>query len=248
MCASSAVIACSLSAETIRRAALALDAVERALPLVGARLVHDREKKRVAVEVGGERLGIGIAEETKRTETVVNNPQYGFLKERVHHYQFSGNLRLTIDGDFVGRKSWADGSRAKLEDKLSSFMLGLVSASRAVIRLRGEREAQRLKWEAESKRHAEAMEVQRKRQTFAEQLAKEASAWRRFREVEDYVTHLNETAGSQLDALPPNCRERLDLAVQIAQELDPSARRLAVLREQPELPSWYAPFGQPIVS
>ena len=56
---SSAVISCSLSAGTSQRAALVQDAIEHALPTVGARLVHDREKRQVVVDVGGEHGGCG---------------------------------------------------------------------------------------------------------------------------------------------------------------------------------------------
>lgn len=137
------------------------------------------------VDVGGEHLGIGITEETKRTESLMNEPKYSFRDERVYYYQFTRNLRITIDADYSGRKIWGDGSRARLEDKLSGLVVGLVAAARAVTRLREERELQRLKWEEESKRRAELMEVRRKRQAFAEQLAKEARAWRRFRELDE---------------------------------------------------------------
>lgn len=245
---SSAVISCSVSAGTIQRVALVLDAIERALPTVGVRLIHDREAKRVVVEVGGERLGIGIAEETRRTETVIKHSKYAYLDERSYQYEFSGNLRLTIEANYSGRKSWGDGSRAQLEDKLRDVVVGLVTASRAVVRLREEREAQRLRWEEEAKRRAVLEETRRKRQTFADQLAKEASVWQRFREERTYVAHLHGRVGDELSVLPSSSQEWLDLASQLSQELDPSERRLKILEEGDRTPGWYTPFDQPLVS
>ena len=39
------------------------------MPAVGARFAHNQESKRVEVDVGGERVGISIAENYPRTET-----------------------------------------------------------------------------------------------------------------------------------------------------------------------------------
>lgn len=248
VCGSATVITCSLSAATVRRAVLVLDAIERALPAVGGRFAHDREKRCVVVDLGGERLGIGIAEVTTRTQTVAKHPKHSFLDRKTYQYHFSGNLRLTLDANYSGRKSWTDGSRARLEAKLSGFVAGLVTASRAIVRLRDEREAQRVRWETEAARLAVLEEARRKRQNFADQLSKEASAWRRFREIEDYVGHLRARVGEHTEPVPPVSQEWLELAVQVCAELDPSLRRLGVMREAPQTPTWYAPFGQPIVS
>ena len=109
MSGSSAVISCTVSAGTIQRVALVLDAIERALPTVGVRLIHDREAKRVVVEVGGERLGIGIAEETRRTETVIKHSKHAYLDERSYQYEFSGNLRLTIEANYSAARVGAMG-------------------------------------------------------------------------------------------------------------------------------------------
>jgi hypothetical protein len=44
------------------------------------------------------------------------------------------DLRLTISGDFTGRKSWADGKRSRLEQKLESNLVGLVTGAQAIDR------------------------------------------------------------------------------------------------------------------
>jgi len=153
-CGSSRVIACSLSPATAERACRVLDAIERAMPAAGARLAHNQEAKRVEVDVGGERLGISLAENYTRTESVEVDPKYSWMKSRTFTYHFTGELRLTITGDFSGRKSWADGKRSRLEEKVESIVAGLASGAQAIAQLRAEREEQRRRW-AEAAREAE---------------------------------------------------------------------------------------------
>ena len=85
-CGSSRVLNCWLSLATVARACRSLDAVERALPSVGARFVHDQEKKRVDIDINGERMGISIAEDDMRTETVKVDPKYPWMKPRQFSY------------------------------------------------------------------------------------------------------------------------------------------------------------------
>jgi hypothetical protein len=138
-CGSSRVLSCSLSPATVARACRILNAIERALPSVGARFVHDQEKKRVDIDINGERMGLSIAEDYTRTETVKVDPKYSWMKTRLFSYHFTGDLRLTISGDFSGRKSWSDGKRSRLEQKLESFLVGLATGAQAIAQLRTER-------------------------------------------------------------------------------------------------------------
>ena len=93
-CGSSRALSGSLSPATVVRACRILDAVERALPSVGARFVHDQ--KRVDIDINGERMGIGIAEDDTRTETVKVDPEYSWMKPRLFSYCVTGDLRPTI--------------------------------------------------------------------------------------------------------------------------------------------------------
>jgi hypothetical protein len=145
-CSTSRVIACSLSSAAVERACRVLDAIERAMAAAGARLAHNQETKRVEVDVGGERLGISLAENYTRTETVEVDPKYSWMRSRTFTYHFTGELRLAITGDFSGRKSWADGKRSRLEEKVESIVVGLASGAQAIAQLRAEREEQRRRW------------------------------------------------------------------------------------------------------
>ena len=93
-CGSTRVLSCSLSLATVARACRILDAVERAFPSVGARFVHDQ--KRADIDINGERMGISIAEDDTRTETVKVDPKYSWMKPRLFSYCVTGDLRPTI--------------------------------------------------------------------------------------------------------------------------------------------------------
>ena len=95
-CGSTRVLSCSLSLATVARACRILDAVERALPSVGARFVHDQEKKRVDIDINGERMGISIAEHDTPAENLKVNPTYPWMKPRLFSYCVTGDLRRTI--------------------------------------------------------------------------------------------------------------------------------------------------------
>jgi len=243
---SSRVFTSSLSPATAERACRILDAIERALPSVSARLVHDQEHKRVDIEINGERLGISIAEAYARTETIKVDPKYSWRKEHLYAYHFTGDLRLTISGDFHGRKSWSDGKRARLEQRIGDLLVGLAAAARAIAQLRNERENQRKRWQEEARRAEIARERQRRLRHFADQLQKEGSAWHRWCEVKAYLDHLQ----SRLDnckALPEPSREWLRLARHLARLADPTNARLELLRAGISGYDYDMPFGRSVL-
>jgi hypothetical protein len=245
-CGSSRVLSCSLSPATVERACRILNAVERALPSVGARFAHDQEKKRVDIDISGERMVISIAEDYTRTETVKVDPKYSWMKTRLFAYHFTGDLRLTISGDFSGRKSWGDGKRSRLEQKLESFLVGLATGAQAIAQLRTDREEQRRRWEEQAREAEIARERQRRLRSFADHLHKEAVAWHRYCDVKAYVDHLQ----SQLavsEALPEHSREWLRLAVHLARLTDPTKARLEALQAGISGYDYDMPFGRSVV-
>ena len=246
-CGSSRVLSCSLSPATAERASRILNAVERALPSIGARFVHDQEKKRVDIDVNGEQMGISIAEDYTRTETVKVDPKYSWMKTRLFSYHFTGDLRLTISGDFSGRKSWSDGKRSRLEQKLESFLVGLATGAQAIAQLRTEREDQRRRWEEQAREAEIARERQRRLRSFADQLHKEAVAWHRYCDVKAYVDHLQSQLGAS-EALPEHSREWLRLAVHLARLTDPTKARLEAIHAGISGYDYDMPFGRSVTA
>ncbi len=244
-CGSAQVVRCSLSAQTVRRAALSLDALERVLPQVGAALVHDKEGKRVAIRVQGELLGVSLTEGHRRIERPVKPSPHSYFDRREYDYKFNGQLRLSLEGHYAGRKSWGDGTRDRLENKLAAIAHGIVAAGEATVRLRQEREAQARHW-AEQRAIREAAERRRQqRKNFAEGLAKEAQAWRHAVDLGGYLQALSVAIGDT--ELPPEARAWLDLATELVAEMNPMDRRVSALREPPESCSWLGPFVKPVV-
>jgi len=247
-CTSSRVVSCLLSPATTDRAVRILAHVEQALPSVGGRLIHDRENKRVELDLEGERLTLSIEELTTRTEVVdkVDDksvaPAWGASRKYV--YAFSGDLRLCIGGRFHGRKSCADGKRSRLEDKLPSFLIGLVAAAHAQRQMRLDQEEQHRRWEEEARIHAIAQERRRRMKHFTEQLAKEAAARRAYCEVKEYVDHLSSQV-THNEVLPEASRKWLKLAANLAPLSGPARTRLELLGRGVDGHDWNLLFGPP---
>lgn len=244
---SSSFFSCSTSVGSIGRVARILDAIERTLPVVGAKLVRDTESKRLAVGVDGEKVTFSIAEKFTRTEHVIEHAQYAWLNQRTYEYHFTGELKLTIDGYFPGQKGWSDGSRARLEEKLANFVMGLVSAARATRKLREERETQRLRWEEEAKIRQAQEEEFRKLRTFKSRFSTEAIAWHRHKQAREYLEYLKQSLADDGEVVLESSASWLAIAERSVTDLDPSTKRLHLLRTGYSPSQWEAPFGGPLV-
>jgi hypothetical protein len=244
-CGSSQAVRCNLSAQTVSRAALLLDAVECALPQVGARLAHERESQRVALWVNEVRLGLTLSEDYRRTETVAKDPKYSYYSRREYHYEFTGALRLTIEGDYPGRKTWADGRRHRLEGKLDSFVRGVAEAALAVTQLRQQREALAQERRRQHELWQAAEENRRHRQAFADNLAKEAKAWRQFVDVRDYLNQLQQQIAGR--PLSQASVQWMAWATDLVAQMDPVSLRASLLCEGIATEPWLGPFGKTIV-
>lgn len=243
---SSNVFACVLSPQAVARAARILDAIERAMPDLGIALVRDRDNKCIVVESEGERLTFALAEVYRRTEHVKVDPKYTWRSERVFTYEFTGALKLSLHADFSGRKTWSDGVRGRVEDKLGHFLAGIVEAARGVRALRESREEQKRRWEEAARRSQLAAEQARRLKAFSDNFVAEAEAWERFRQAEAYLQLLQQHAPSGAQASEASS-EWLRQAAVAVMKLDPARKRLERLHTAYESPEWLAPFGEVIV-
>lgn len=238
---------CILSAASVERAVLLLDGIERTLPDVGAKLVRDRDGKRVALAAEGEQMTFEITENYGRGERVVVDPVYSWSKRREYTYAFKGTLKLALDGAFNGRKTWSDGVRGRLEDKLGSFVVGVVEAARAIRALRKEREEQRRRWEKEAQLLRMAADRARRDKAFRDSFEKEAAAWHKHQQASAYLEHLKSKLAMHSAELPSAGVDWLSYAELAVAQLNPSPERVRRLIEGYEPPGWLAPFGDPIV-
>lgn len=245
-CKGASVFNCSVSSAQVKRAVSLLDAIERALPEVGAKLVRGKDNNPLHVDVGGETVLFSLAEKYSRTSFIPESERKSSYPRYDYEYHFSGDLKLTIDGYFDGRKSWSDGVRERLNGKLDEFVLGLVAAGRAMRRRREEREAERQKWAEEAKIREAEESRQRKLRAFRNHFAHEAAAWHQHRQAVAYLEHLQNCVASD-ETLPEPSAYWLEVAEACVASLDPLSTRLKLLREGYKPDDWDAPFGGVLV-
>jgi hypothetical protein len=85
----------------------------------------------------------------------------------------------------------------------------------------------------------------RRRAAFRDAFAAEAAGWQRHQAANTYLAHLRQGLGGDGD-LPEKSAEWLAHAQRAADDLDPTARRLELLRRG-EDPGYYGPFGKKLV-
>ena len=245
-CGSSQAFTCVLSISTINRAALVLDAIERTLPEAGIKLISDREAKRIAVEAEGERMTFSLVEGYSRTEQITVDPNFHW-ENTEYSYQFSGSLKLILAADFYGRRTWSDGVRSQLEEKIGNFVVGIIAAARRVRAEREAQEEQRRKWEEEARLSRIAAEKARRLKAFKDSFVTESAAWKRYQEARAYLNHLQRQMRDSTEVLPAGSAAWLAQAEVLVEQLNPAANRIQRLLNGYVSPDWLAPFGESIV-
>jgi hypothetical protein len=244
---SSQAFACVVSTSAINRAGLVLDAIERSLPEAGIKLIRDRDAKCIAVEAEGERMTFSLVEGYTRTEHFTVDPKYRW-ENKDYSYAFNGSLKLSLAAEFYGRRTWSDGVRARLEDKIGAFVVGIVEAARRTRAQREAREEQRRQWEEQARLWRIAEEKERRLKEFKDNFVTEAAAWQQYLEARAYLDHLKRHVPESPEALPSVSAAWLAQAEVSVEQLNPAAQRIQRLLKGYESSEWRAPFGDPIVS
>jgi hypothetical protein len=104
-----------------------------------------------------------LAERYTRTEFIAEAQRNSPYPRNEFAYHVTGELKLAIEGYFNGRKTWSDGVRAKLEEKVGNVLTGLAGAAAAMRKLREEREQQSRRWEEQARIRAEQEALARRR-------------------------------------------------------------------------------------
>jgi hypothetical protein len=245
-CGASNVIRCEISAMSTARVVAIINAIEMNLSKVGGRLVRDREKKVIRIEVEDQRIGFCILEGYKRTEHIQKHEKYEWMNQRSYSYSFNGLLRIQLEAECRGRKAWSDGVRVRLEDKFGDFLLGLVDVARRVVQLRDERETQRLHWVEVQKRYEKEAEFKRQAEFFKMSLIKEAEAWRDAQTVKAYLLHLRGVLAEKSNLANSNGMKWLRQAEYVVDHIDPSKIRIERLHQGMEVDDYYGLFGKPL--
>jgi len=247
VCGGPAFFSCSLSVAQRERAVLVLDAIERALPAIGGKLVRGTDQSPLALDLDGQRVTFSLTEKYPRTSFIPEKERKSIYPLAEFEYHFTGELKIAIDGYFDGRKSWSDGVRARLEEKLEDVVLGLAAAAAAIRKREEELAAEHRKWEEEARIRREHEESERRKANFRELFSAEVAAWQRHHEAAAYLSQLEQSL-KESDPLPEASAQWLALAREAVAGLDPTPRRLKLLRAGYQPESWQGPFGQKLVA
>jgi len=224
-----AVFDCRVGVDSVDRTLRVLASIESNLTSIGATLVAG--KQRLEVEVEGQRLEFRVVEQTRRTEVLVKDKYYKGSISKDYEYEFSGLLNIEVLSYYEGRKKWTDGKRAPLTDKIGEFLQGLVDGALAIRRRKEELEAQHRRWAEEARRREEQAARRKVIQDLQQRLVEEASAADQSRRVLAYVAQLREQLQATPESLPGEATKWLDLAERLGASLDPTPRRLDLLRK-----------------
>lgn len=241
-CSNPDLFDCRLSAGTLDKAISLLDAIEKALPQVGAKLA--RGDKCLEFEHDGQRVSFRLFEQHSRAEAAVQDPLYKSWGGTEYVYTFTGKLSLEITSYFDGRKKWGDGARESLRDKLGSFVQGLVDAARALKKRAQEMEAQRLRWAEEARVREEREREQRALEDFRQKLLAEARASNESQLMLAYVLRIQERLEESNTPLEKHAQEWLQRAQRIAEQTNPELRRVQLLAAAGEPDPYSGYFGR----
>lgn len=236
---------CTVSPALAERACRILDAIERMLPELDGQVTRGADKKPLYLDFSGQPVVFTLAERYTRTEFIPDSERRSPYPRKEYAYHLTGELKLAIEGYFDGRKTWSDGSRAKLEVKLPEVLAGLAAAAAAMKQLAEERAEQSRRWEEQARIRQELEEKARRRATFREAFATEAAGWQRHQAAAEYLAHLRKSLQGD-PQLPEMSTEWLAHAEQAVADLDPTGRRLHLLYEGVK-PDWNGPFGAKLV-
>jgi hypothetical protein len=237
--------ACLVSPALVQRAARILDGIERKLPELGAEVTRGNDKAPLCVSFDGQRVEFTLTERYTRTEHIPEAERNSPYPRKEFMYHLTGKLKFAIEGYYDGRKTWSDGSRSTLEEKLAEVLSGLAGAATAMRKIREDREEQSRRWEEQARIRAEQEARARRRAAFRDAFAQEAQGWERHKVAVAYLAHLRQRLAAAAP-LPEISARWLTHAEQALADLDPTELRVELLRAGCE-PDWASDFGKKLV-
>lgn len=147
-----------------------------------------------------------------------------------YDYKPSGQLRIRLGGlEGTGaRQSWADGRRAKLDDKLGQVVVGIEAAAEALTQRRIELEARRARWEEERQRAEEQRQRCEQEQRRLNQLEVMSRRWAEAASIRSFVDEVKRAARAR--KVPDEDLEAwVAWALEAADRVDPVAKVLSEL-------------------
>ena len=192
------------------------------------------------VTIGEHVIGLGLYEDVefvtppaKRPPSSAPYEEYAkWSKIPVPPKAPTGSLTLTMkDVHGVGRQSWSDGKRKRLETCLNSFVRALIRASEALEQQRLEAEAQARKWKLWQEERDRETREKLEREEREKMLQQQLSGWRMARDVRAFVAEARELIVQAKEEPTPETDAYLKWALTRAEQLDP----LTKLRKKAQL-------------
>ena len=199
-----------------------LNLLESSLSAAGMKWVQGEKHRCVVGRFLEETIAFSIVEASSRTEHIEKHPTYRWMDKRTYTYHFLGDLKISIDGYYDGRKSWSDGKTQRLEEKLSQVIEGFIAAAEAMRRRTEEWRARQVQWEEEAAIRRENERIAYERQQFLEGALKEARDWSDATLLRQYVAHLRDVVSASSAELTDYGNEWVTRAEEAADWLDPT--------------------------
>jgi len=212
---------------------------------------HEEPRAAAFLTVCGERVEIELYERVERQEEPLSHREVRALGIQMSTYDLlhrryyrrpSGELVLCIVDYHHGiQRTWSDGKRARLEERLNQFMKGVVVAAAAGRRERAEREERHRRWEEEERQREEAKRRYREEMARRAALDTAVENWTRSQRIRGFLRAL-EAVGSRIDDKAhedPAVAEWLEWAHWYADLIDPLAGSASFWKA--EHPRWRAP-------
>ena len=228
----------AVSKGSLRRALRIMDTILKVLDKkgYGMYLAEGRTKTKIMEVPISFRISEKLATKKKRPEDHDLNGPYHFGHSRfIEERAPSGDLGLTIheaeDFYIYGcQQNWNDGKKSKIENRLNSFIDGLVTVAVAKIERDKEREEEKRrkierqrKLEEERRKRAELRRMCLEEEARVGKLISEAENWKRSQILREYITEIEKyaTSGELPFSLDKPLTEWLKWAHDQACRLDP---------------------------
>lgn len=209
----------SISRNSINRAMRILDAlvkrfVERGFPVSFRNDQYNTYRGRdlTYVTVLNQKIEILLEEPARKIERILTsqekkdiekNPWRSYEK---YTYVPSGELVLKINNVYWGniRHTWADGKKARLENCLNDFVIGLIRAS-SVLRSRDlQREIEKREWEELEQKRIEKERAIQEEKNKVSALLQDVKNWNKSKQIREYIDAVKEQASRDNGKVTPD--------------------------------------------
>ena len=205
-----------VSKDSLRRALRIMDALIKTFEGRGypVKVLNDKDSGATVVELMDVKVPIGIREivASRKEEADDDGNVEGRYVFRHDRFKFrtapSGDLCLEIEprrGYYSSsggrRRKWSDGQRGKLEDYLSSFVVGVINIAVGKREAKLESERREREWQEQERQRAKQeaaraamMERINKERAKVDKLSTDAAAWTKSRQIRDYIAAIRAKA------------------------------------------------------